>query len=143
MTKPSVSLEQYTNNQITEEKNFSDNAEESLTPNHVLFWKKLNFFNLSRSFPQTQDVNWMHIGCSEDVLDVFYVSYICSIYVLFPGGYCYIICDLKNINNLHNHSMEIGVFSYTFLHKQLVCKQLTLRRIFRAESSSESNNLKF
>ena len=34
----------------------------------------------------TQDVDWTYMGRSEDVQDVFWTSYIRSIYVLFPGG---------------------------------------------------------
>ena len=33
--------------------------------------------------PQTQDVNWTYIRRSEDVQDVFWTSYVRSIYVLF------------------------------------------------------------
>ena len=34
----------------------------------------------------TQDVNWMCIRRSKDVLDIFWTFYIGSIYVLCPGG---------------------------------------------------------
>ena len=36
--------------------------------------------------PLTQDVNWAYIRHSEDVLDVFWTSYVRSINVLSPGG---------------------------------------------------------
>ena len=36
--------------------------------------------------PWTKDVNWMHIRRSEDALDIFWMSYVRSIYVLCPGG---------------------------------------------------------
>ena len=35
--------------------------------------------------PWTQDVNWTYIRRSEDVQDVFWTSYVLSIYVLRPG----------------------------------------------------------
>ena len=36
--------------------------------------------------PQAQDVNWTYIRRSEDVLDVFWTSYVRSIYVLCLWG---------------------------------------------------------
>ena len=36
--------------------------------------------------PSTQDVNWTYIRRSEDVQDVFWTSYVRSIYVLFLLG---------------------------------------------------------
>ena len=35
---------------------------------------------------QTQDVNWTHIRRSEDVSDVFWTSYVLSVYVLCLRG---------------------------------------------------------
>ena len=37
------------------------------------------------STPWTQDANWTYVRRSEDVLDVFWKSYVRSIYVLCPG----------------------------------------------------------
>ena len=34
----------------------------------------------------TKNINWMHIRRSEDALDIFWMSYVRSIYVLCPGG---------------------------------------------------------
>ena len=34
--------------------------------------------------PWTQDLNWTYISRSENVLDVFWTSYVSSIYVLYP-----------------------------------------------------------
>ena len=54
--------------------------------------------------PQTQDVNWTYIRRSEDVLDVFWTSYVRSIYVLCLWGKeetsltwiaCYSLSQLK------------------------------------------------
>ena len=39
------------------------------------------------SSPSTQDVNWTYIRRSEDVLDVFWTSYVRSVYVLCLLGY--------------------------------------------------------
>ena len=41
--------------------------------------------------PWAQDVNWTYVRLSEDVLDIFWTSYIHSIYVLCPGGMIVII----------------------------------------------------
>ena len=38
------------------------------------------------STPWTQDVNWTYIRRSADVQDVFWKSYVRSIYILCPGG---------------------------------------------------------
>ena len=46
--------------------------------------------------PWTQDVNWTYIRRLEDIQDVFWTSYVRSIYVLCPGGkavVCYAITD--------------------------------------------------
>ena len=40
--------------------------------------------------PWTQDVNWTYIRRSEDVKDVFWTSYIRSVYVLCPWEWGYI-----------------------------------------------------
>ena len=43
--------------------------------------------------PQTQDVNWTYIRRSENVQDVFWTSYVRSIYVLYlQGNECYVYC---------------------------------------------------
>ena len=41
--------------------------------------------------PQTQDVNWIYIRPSEDVLDFFWTSYVRSIYVLCLRGAHYLM----------------------------------------------------
>ena len=38
------------------------------------------------SSPKTQDVNWTHIGGSKDVKDVYWTSYVCSVYLLCQGA---------------------------------------------------------
>ena len=46
------------------------------------------FFDARIVTPQTQDINWTYIGRSEDILDVFWTSYVRSIYVLcLRGGF--------------------------------------------------------
>ena len=49
--------------------------------------KHLNYSNfLLLPTPWTQDVNWAYIRRSEDILDLFWMSYVRSICVLCPGG---------------------------------------------------------
>ena len=43
-------------------------------------------FCLYKNTPQTQDVNWTYIRRSDDVLDVFWTSYVHTIYVLCLQG---------------------------------------------------------
>ena len=47
-------------------------------------------FSLPRNiwflYPWIQDVSWTHIIRSEDLLELFWTSYVRSIYVLWPGG---------------------------------------------------------
>ena len=70
------------------------------TPNtenfHAISWKELlalhdDIINVIQSSSNlAQDVNFTHIRCSEDVLDVFWTSYVRSIYVLcLRGGASY------------------------------------------------------
>ena len=40
----------------------------------------------SQCTPWTQDVNWTQIRHLEDILDVFWTSYVRSVYALCPGG---------------------------------------------------------
>ena len=48
---------------------------------------------LEEPSPQTQDVNWTYIRRWEDVLDVFWTSYVRSIYVLCLPGLCLKVLD--------------------------------------------------
>ena len=50
--------------------------------------------------PQTQDLNWTYIRHSEDVQDVFWTSYVRSIYVLFLGGSVWINLTLKRLRGV-------------------------------------------
>ena len=47
-------------------------------------------FSLPRNiwflYPWIQDVSWTHTRRSEDLLELFWTSYVRSIYVLWPGG---------------------------------------------------------
>ena len=52
----------------------------------------------------TQDVNWTHIGRSEDVLDVFWTSYVRSIYVLCRLGWLFINFCWFCIDNYFSYS---------------------------------------
>ena len=47
----------------------------------------LAFYGLSTEiYPQTQDINWTYVKCSEDVMGVFWTSYVPSVQVLYPQG---------------------------------------------------------
>ena len=58
-------------------------------------------------FPWTQDVNQTYIVCLKDVLDIFWTSYILSVYVLCPGRSSYQRCSLRNCV-LRNFTEFIG-----------------------------------
>ena len=51
-------------------------------PTLIYFTDSVTLFQTT---PWTQDVNWTYIRRSEDVQDVFWTSYVRSIYVLCPG----------------------------------------------------------
>ena len=53
---------------------------------NVAHYFEFNPFFVLISTPQTQDVNWMYIRRLEDVQDVFWTSYVSSIYVLCLRG---------------------------------------------------------
>ena len=55
-----------------------DSVESRLLAKGLKYW--------AHSSPGTQNVNWAYIRCSEDVLDVFWMFYVRSIYVLYPRG---------------------------------------------------------
>ena len=92
--------------------------------------------------PQTQDINWTYIRCSEGVQDLFWTPYkssFCSIYVLCLQGYVYIeaaelwcIVSSKGILRLlqKKNSTLIGSF-YCCLKRrgwaQKVAKQFAIR----------------
>ena len=61
--------------------------------------------------PQTQDVNWTYIRRSEDVLDVFWTSYVRSIYVLCLWGKKVLKAIVKRISNIF--------LSEGFLHESI------------------------
>ena len=50
---------------------------------------------LEEPSPQTQDVNWTYIRRWEDVLDVFWTSYVRSIYVLCLRRLCLKVLDIS------------------------------------------------
>ena len=52
----------------------------------ILLKTEVYFLSTSDPTPQTQDLNWTYIRCSEDVLHIFWTSYVPSIYVLFLQG---------------------------------------------------------
>ena len=92
--------------------------------NHSQIDKKSPKNNLT---PQTQDVNWTYIRRSEDIQNVFWTSYVHSIYVLcgkfyfqvgkLPAGSSIkvIIWNLFKVD-LNTQKPRTGVFTVNFEH---------------------------
>ena len=53
---------------------------------YMILCKSLYLFWIREITSWTQDVHWMYIRRSKDVLDIFWTFYLGSIYVLCPGG---------------------------------------------------------
>ena len=80
-------------------------------------------------FTWTQDVNQTYIVCLKDVLDIFWTSYILSIYVLCPGRSSYQRCSLRNCV-LRNFTKFMGkhLCASLFFNKVAVLRPATLSK---------------
>ena len=71
---------------LSEEIKYSYVIKGSLTSRLEIEWHDIRTEFFTFVSPLTQDVNWTYIRRLEDVLDVFWRSYVCSIYVLCLRG---------------------------------------------------------
>ena len=84
--------------------------------------------------PWAQDVNWTYIRRSEDAMDIFWTSYVRSIYVLCPGGWMQIIwnreCFTWNISD-YDYRYESTILS---LHGKIRIRKNAYSDVFHAVS---------